>query len=84
MPSKMPAETAWTVHYFNGPQNRIMTSRGFTSEEGAKYHACDLMKNGMRVDYMMGPSGNRIGPVELMTWCKSHRSPATPDHATTR
>ena len=68
----------WTVHYFDTRLNRSMASRVFTSEAGARYHACDLMTQSMRVEHVQGPNGHRIEPVELVAWCKSHRTPPAP------
>ena len=69
----------WTVHYFDNRLNRVQISREFTSEEGAMHQACDLMREGMRVDGVRGPEDRRIGEAELVAWCKRHRSPQTPD-----
>lgn len=70
--------TAWTVHYFDNRLNRNETSREFTSEVGAMHQACDLIKQGMRVDGVRGREGRRIGEAELVAWCKSNRTPEKP------
>ena len=51
----------WTVHYFDKRLNRDGISREFTAEDAAMHQACDLMRQGMRVDYVRGPAGRRIG-----------------------
>ena len=75
MPSK--AEV-WIVHYFDDRLNRSQVSRGFLSEDEARYHACDLMRAGRRVDSMHSSSGQRVGAADLVAWCKSHRTPERP------
>ena len=77
--SSEAAAGGWTVHYYDQRLNRNETSREFKSEEAAMYQACDMMRKGMRVDNVRGPGARRIGEAEMVSWCKSHRSPDNPD-----
>jgi hypothetical protein len=69
---------SWTAHYTDRDLNRDAVSRAYATKEGALRNACDLAQRKCLMRYVLGPDNMRIGPVEIMLWCKAHKTPARP------
>jgi hypothetical protein len=65
-------------HYFDKRSNSDVVSRSFTSEESALMHACDLQRNGSRVNYVRGPGKQHIQPSAIAAWCRKHKTSMRP------
>ena len=69
---------SWTAHYFDRRLNRDCVTRTYSTREGALRSACDLSRDSCIVKYVVGPDDERIGPVDIEAWCKTHRTPQRP------
>jgi hypothetical protein len=68
----------WTVHYFDPRLNRDATSRAHATKEAALRNACDLNLQKCIPKYVQGPDDHRIGPAEIVAWCKAHKTSDRP------
>jgi hypothetical protein len=66
------------VHYFDRRAGQDGVSRSHSTSEGALRSACDLMRQNCRVDYITGPSNERINASDIERWCKSHPNSVSP------
>jgi hypothetical protein len=69
----------WKVHYFDRRAGQDGVSRSHSTSEGALRNACDLMRQNCRVDYITGPSTERINASDIESWCKSHPNRRQPE-----
>ena len=73
------AAMEWKVHYFDRRAGQDRVSRSHSTSEGALRNACDLMRQNCRVDYITGPSNERIDAPAIESWCKAHPNRRQPE-----
>src|SRR5262249_24660806 len=69
----------WKVHYFDRRAGQDGVSRSHSTSEGALRNTCDLMRQNCRVDYITGPSNERINGAAIESWCKAHPNRRQPE-----
>jgi hypothetical protein len=57
----------------------MRTERAKLSRHSEVAKACDLMRQNCRVDYITGPSNERINVSAIESWCKSHPNRRQPE-----